>query len=70
MRAFEVAYLHRHLHDFLVGRNELISHLLEQFERKFRALGGERDGVDIAFAGGEEIHGRRLARSAASFPPG
>jgi hypothetical protein len=26
--------LHRHFHDFLVGRNELISDLLEKFERE------------------------------------
>ena len=54
------AQLHRHLHDFLVGRNELISHLLEQFEREFRPLGGERDAGDVALSAGQKVHGGRF----------
>ena len=56
MSVFDAAYSHRHLHDFLVGRNELISHLLKQFERKLRSLGSERHAVDITGAARQQVH--------------
>jgi len=47
--------LHRHSHDFLVGRNKFISHLLKEFDGEGGPLRRERHAVDVPLTLHKEI---------------